>query len=310
MAAPPTSSATRPAALRRAFFGTDRLRAGWRVALFLAVMTLVGSAERFAVGAAHVRLPDDWTPLSLGLGEAFTLSAVLVATAVLARLDRRSFRHFGIAWREAFGARFWEGSAWGLATVALLVGAIAALGGYEVRGLAYHGPALVRMTAGWLVAMALIGLAEETWFRGYPLAALTEGIGFWPAAILTSVVFGCIHYFLKPMENLADGLSVGLLGLFLCLTLRRTGNLWFAIGFHAAFDFAALALFGAPNTGNGGKPVPTRLLDSTFHGPDWLTGGVRGVEASGLVFAAIALLFVLFHLRFRANRFPMADGGV
>jgi len=97
---------------------------------------------------------------------------------------------------------------------------------------------------------------------------------------------------------------VGLIGLFLCFTLRRTGSLWFAIGFHFAFDFAAIPFVGAPNTGNHGHPVDTRLLNATFSGPDWLTGGVRGIEASWLVFPVIAGLFGLCHWKFREARFP------
>jgi len=38
---------------------------------------------------------------------------------------------------------------------------------------------------------------------------------------------------------------------------------------------------------------------------DWLTGGVRGVEASGLVFIVIAAMFGLFHLRHREVKYPM-----
>ena len=67
----------------------------------------------------------------------------------------------------------------------------------------------------------------------------------------------------------------------------------------------ALSLFGAPNTGNQGRPVSGHLLDGTFSGPDWLTGGVRGVEASGLVFIVIAAMFGLFHLRHREVKYPM-----
>jgi len=50
--------------------------------------------------------------------------------------------------------------------------------------------------------------------------------------------------------------------------------------------------------------VASRLLDGRFTGPEWLTGGVRGVEASWLVFVVIAALFALFHVRFRSARFP------
>ena len=77
----------------------------------------------------------------------------------------------------------------------------------------------------------------------------------------------------------------------------------FAVGFHALFDYAALYIFGAPNSGNrGGTPIDTRLLSGTFHGPSWLTGGPLGVEASWLVFPVIALLFLFFDRIHRAVR--------
>src|SRR5438445_13630331 len=90
------------------------------------------------------------------------------------------------------------------------------------------------------------------------------------------------------MEDLADFASVGLIGLFLCLTLRRTGSLWFAVGFHAGFDSAALTVVGAPNTGNGGRPISDPLLPTTFTGPEWLSAGPRGCGASQLAFRVIA----------------------
>jgi phosphate/sulfate permease len=54
--------------------------------------------------------------------------------------------------------------------------------------------------------------------------------------------------------------------------------------------------------------VDTRLLDATFTGPGWLTGGVRGIEASWLVFPVIAMLFAMFHGRFPETRFPPEAG--
>ncbi len=137
-------------------------------------------------------------------------------------------------------------------------------------------------------------------------SALSDGMRFWPAVWLHSLDFAATHYFGMPMENLADALSVGLIGLFLCFTIRRTGNPWFAIGFHFTFDFAALSLFGAPNTGNDGRPIEGHLPDGVFSGPDWLTGGVRGAEASWFVFPVITALFALFHLRHREVRYPLA----
>jgi membrane protease YdiL (CAAX protease family) len=293
-----------PSRWRRAFFGPVRLRAGWRLALFLAITTALSALARAVVVAAKIPLTEQWTAGAFVGIELITFAIAVAATAIMARVDRLPFTSFGLPWRQAFGALFWEGSLWGFGSVMVLVAAIASLGGYHVHGWAMEGGALVANAALWLAAMLLVGLSEEAAFRGYPLVALTDGIGFWPASALLSVDFAATHYFFKPMENIADALSVGLIGLFLCFTLRRTGSLWFAIGFHFAFDFAAIPLCGAPNTGNQGRPVDTRLLDATFTGPDWLTGGVRGMEASWLVFGVIAALFAMVHRRFPDARFP------
>jgi|SRR5580704_8830464 hypothetical protein len=72
---------------------------------------------------------------------------------------------------------------------------------------------------------------------------------------------------LKPHEDWIDPISVALYGVFWCLTLRRTGSLWFAVGFHAASDYADMVVFAEPNSGNDGKPIPGHLLDLRFHGP-------------------------------------------
>jgi len=116
-------------------------------------------------------------------------------------------------------------------------------------GFALHGGALWYFLGLWIIANLLIGFSEELQFRSYLLATLADGIGFWAAAILLSIGFGALHYFLKPHERWEDFASTALLGLFVCLTLRRTGSLAFAIGFHAAFDFANLFVW------SGQKPA-------------------------------------------------------
>jgi hypothetical protein len=227
----------------------------------------------------------------------------------MGRVEKRSLRDYGLPLGRAFGSLFWQGSLWGFLAVVALVLLIALAGGVAVRGPALSGPGLLSSALLWALAMTALGMAEEFLFRGYPLAALASGMGFWPAAVLLSLVFGALHYFTKPMETWMDGASVTLIGIFLCLTLRRTGDLWFAIGFHAAFDFAALALFAAPNSGNGGRPVDNHLLDVAYRGPDWLTGGSCGIEASVFAFAVIAALFFVLDRRFPRPCFPPSSAG-
>lgn len=188
---------------------------------------------------------------------------------------------------------------WGAVPAALLVAAIGAAGGWSATGLAQSGGALARYALLWALAFLLVGINEEVLFRGYSLLTLARGMGFWPAALLLSALFGADHYFTKPMETWADGFSTGLFGLFLCYTVRLTGDVWLATGWHFGWNFTALAVFGGPNTGNDGKPLTGHLLASSFHGPQWLTGGPMGPEASLLVFPLIAILFGACAWRFR-----------
>jgi hypothetical protein len=46
------------------------------------------------------------------------------------------------------------------------------------------------------------------------------------------------------------------------------------------------------------------LLNSSFHGPPWLTGGSVGPEGSLFAFIIIVNLFLVFHLFYPRARFP------
>jgi|SRR6185369_8524539 len=292
------------ATLRKLFLGPQGLRAGWGLLIYLVLFNLMGGLL-FLVLQRVLNIPDNppWTPgLILG-GEAVQLVFALVATAILGRIEKRSLAAYGVALRTAFGRLFWEGALWGILSISAVIGMMALAGGYTVSGLAIHGAAALGSTILWALAFLFIGLYEEIYFRGYPLAALTRGLGFWPAALLLSFLFGALHYFQKPMETWMDFASVTLIGLFFCVAIRLTGDVWFAIGWHFTYNFGSMFLFGGPNTGNQGQPIPGHLLDSAFHGPTWLTGGPMGPEASIFIFAVIAALFVGIDRRFGGRRF-------
>jgi len=275
--------------------------------LFLILLVLSQLIE-WGLGtlALRLRLVDvsdmTWRPSLFIAFEGVSALAVLGATFAIVIIGRRSLRELGYAGKDA-GKLLVAGSALGAAAPMLLIAAIAALGGFTFGTFAMHGTQLAAYALAWLVAMFGIGLAEELTFRGPAFLLLGETIGLWPAAIVASAIFAALHYFGKPGENLADALSVGLLGLFMAFTVIRTGSIWFAVGFHALFDDVALYVLGAPNSGNhAGQPLPTRLLTGGYHGPAWLTGGKLGIEASWLIFPIIALMFVGFHL---ATRTPL-----
>jgi uncharacterized protein len=291
--------------MRALFVGPDGIRYGWRVIAFTVLaMALHGGLQALIVFGLGYSPSPGFSPSDLTVSDSVGIVGVVIVMLLFARLERRRFADYGLPLPRRGGIDIVAGLLWGFAAVALTIGLIAAAGGLEIRGLALQGADLRRSALLWSITMIVLGVFEELLFRGYTLATLTRGTGFWTAAILLSAFFGGIHYVSKPMENLADALAVGLLGLFLCLTIARTGAVWWAIGFHAAFDFAALVLFAAPNTGNQGLPLPGHLLDVRYTGAEWLTGGPRGVEASIMIFPVLALMFAVF-----ANRYPSPKGG-
>jgi len=80
-------------------------------------------------------------------------------------------------------------------------------------------------------------LGEELLFRGYFFGALRNWKGFWPAAIITGLVFGAIHIGSSPI-----GFTVPLafFGFGLCLLYQHTGSLYPCIALHALNNSIAL----------------------------------------------------------------------
>jgi membrane protease YdiL (CAAX protease family) len=269
------------------------------------VMVVEAAVGRIVTGLWQIPSHAPWTPRLLLGREALYFAIVLSVTLLLGLMQGRSLAIYGFPLRYAFGGGFWEGAAWGLGSCAAIYAVLAAVGCYTVRGFAVRGAEAVRFAGLWALAMLAVAVYEELYFRGFPLFTLSCGLGFWPAAILLSLYFGGLHYLGKPNETLLDLVNVALIGLFFCFTVRRTGDVWFGIGWHFSFNYGSLAVFGSPNSGNdGGKPLAGRLLEGVFTGPDWLTGGPTGAQASVVTLAVVAALFAVFHWRHREQRYP------
>jgi hypothetical protein len=290
--------------LNRVFLGPSGIRSGWRLLIFNAIFFALSAATTVIARLIMGTEEPEWTPAVFLAGRSASLVIALISIGIMAKIERRSFSGYGFTRESAFGKLFWEGSLWGILTISAVALLISLLGGYSIRGVFLHGREILIFAIIWALAFLIASLFEELVFRGYELFTLASGIRFWPAAIFLSLFFGFVlHFAMKPQETLVDGLSVSLIALFFCLTVRRTGNLWFAIGWHFAFNFGSLFLFGFPNTGNKGLPLPNHFFDSSVHGPVWLTGGPMGAEASIFVFPVMAILFLAFHHRFRAVKF-------
>lgn len=222
--------------------------------------------------------------------ESIMLVAAILPGFLMAKIEQRSFGDFGLPFHRAFRKNFWVGSLWGLASLSVLILALRLTHSFEFGSVVLHGPQLIKFALYYLALFLATALFEEFLLRGYSQWILSRAFTFWPAAIFLSGAFGYIHKG-NPGEAKSGLIAAGLIGLFLCLTLRRTGDLWWAVGFHMAWDWGESFLYSVPDSG---ILLPGHLLNSRLHGPEWLTGGSVGPEGSYMIFAIIMVLWILF----------------
>jgi membrane protease YdiL (CAAX protease family) len=302
------SSSPLTLALKPIFVGPNGLRAGWRLLMFLALFAvLVGGFVLVRAGGPQGFLekyknqsPITITPLVMGGSEAITLLFLCAAALIMGKLEHRKFSDYGLPLRKILGKDFWLGSCSGFLAISGTLLTMFLMHGFRITGLALHGTAIVSSLVGWGIAFLLAGLVEEFLFRGYIQYTLASGIGFWPAAFVMSGLFGLGHAF-NSNENAVGSEAVVLFGLLLCLFLRKTGNLWCAVGFHLGYDWGQM-FYGVPDSGI----VPYHnLLSSTLSGPRWLTGGTVGPEASFLTPLALLVVALVFSRHHREIRYQV-----
>lgn len=220
---------------------------------------------------------------------------MLTAAVSIARIEHRPFGSYGLPWKRALGARFWEGAGWGFSGMTVILLILRASHSFSFGSTEIYGRQLLFYPLGWGVYFLAVALYEEFSFRGYSQFTLTSGMGFWPAAFLLSAVFAVVHL-ANPGENVIGVLQVFVTALLLCLSLRRTGNLWFALGLHGAWDWAETFFYGVPDSGFQG---PGHFLNPMFQGPKCLTGGTAGPEGSMVTLLVELAMIGLVAIRFR-----------
>jgi len=274
----------------------------WRAILFVlltvfVVMPLLGKLLDAILGPPPPG-PFHLDPANLTIAEVFNFASGFIVVGLFALYEHRRVDSYGMPIGEALKSPSFEGFAIGVAQTAVVAAAMYAYGAMQVRGLALSGAAIAWSALAWLGACICVGIAEEFLFRGYFLQTLWKAIGFWPAAGAVAAIFAGVHYLLKPGENVWDILALVSFSIVCSYSVLRTGNLWFAVGFHSAYDFMQFFVIGTPN---GGQIPVGRLLDATFNGPAWLTGGSLGTEANWFAVPLDALAFLYLWWRFRRN---------
>lgn len=165
--------------------------------------------------------------------------------------------------------------------IGLLMGAGLMLASFAIvwgfGGLQVHGTTTgYDFVTAFVLLGAQAGVVEEVLFRWIMFRLPEEYLGTWAATALSAAVFGLIHVS-NPEGSLAGGIAIMLeAGILFGLLYALTRSLWVVIGVHAAWNLTQGPLLGITVSGamEGG------WLDTTARGPDLLSGGAFGLEAS------------------------------
>jgi len=302
---------------RRIFLGPYGLRAGWSLLIYFAILFSIAFGIRAvhdynkhkahpAAAAAVAARQDPNAPMRATDAieqEGIAFSVILAISLVMALIERRRVSAYGLGGQRAV-SRFLVGTVWGLAAMGLLIGALRLLHLLSFDAQLDHGWQIVRFGALQLAGFLFVGLLEEYMFRGYLQFTLTRGlvglssvisrqhgkaVAFWIATLITSALFFLAHTG-NSGEDKVGLLLVFLAGVAFVVALWRTGSLWWAIGFHMAWDWSQSFLYGVPDSG---LLVQGRMFATHAMGNPVLSGGTVGPEGSVLCIPVLLLVIVV-----------------
>lgn len=184
------------------------------------------------------------------------------------------------------------GVALGFLLFSLIVGVAALADVYNIvgeGGFAALLPALVTMTV-------VPGFMEELLFRGILFRWIEELGGSWVALLVTSALFGLAHMF-NPNASMLSSFAIAVeAGVLLGGAYMLTRSLWAPIGLHAAWNFTQGFIYDVPVSGHDTEG----LVEAQLSGPELLSGGAFGLEASLIAMAiatAAGVLLVVLAVR-------------
>jgi len=310
--------------LQRLFFGDDGLRAGWSVALFLILVYLSGRVLGAALNHLHLLHGASkghalvLTSRNTALEDAVGFGSFALAAWLVSLVERRPFARYGLALRR-MPTDFLMGIFWGFTLLSALVGTLSLTHAIAFDGILLHGAAAFRYAGQWGLAFLFVGLTEEFATRGFLQYTVARGvsgitrtidptnrrahlIGFWVAATMFSILLFMAGHLGNPGESFAGILVVGAAGAMFAFSLYRTGTLWWAIGFHAAWDWAQTFFYGVSDSGLTGQG---HLLQTHPVGASLISGGAVGPEGSILALPTLLLAALIIHFTLPRRDYPL-----
>lgn len=287
--------------MRRIFIGSSGLRAGWGVAVFVALLIVLAAATYGLIRVLPLPPFDSggsvtMTPFNKGIVDAVLYMITLIATAIMAKLERRKLADYGLGSRKAV-RRFFFGSGCGFFFMSLLVFIL-----FESKAVTFqHQPVPLHSAfmygIEWFISMFFVGAFEEILFRGYLQWTLGRGLTFWGASLLLAILFGLAHGS-NPGESHIGLVSAAVFGLLFSLSIWYTRSLWWAIGFHTTWNWGMTFFYGTPNSG---LLAEGRFLSVAPRGSPILSGGATGPEGSTWMLPILLLAALVIYLSYRSS---------
>jgi len=264
----------------------SHVRSGWKAFLFFlsyGAFTLVLALPCFVIMAVLQKQPQ---PHMESVEPFLGATAALAVSLWAVRIEERSFQSLGFVLQGRWFREFGLGTLLGGMLITLVALLLRLQGGFHWAS----NPAgsLKGIAIGFLL-FVVVGVHEETVFRGYPFQRLMERTGVWPTQVVLGFLFAAMHLG-NPGISMA-GLTLKLLTmlhLFLAAILfglcyLRTRSLALPIGVHLGWNWFQGSLLGFDVSGT---TMAKGFWKPVLHqGPDWLTGGAVGLEGS--VFCAL-----------------------
>lgn len=184
----------------------------------------------------------------LVVAEISLLIAAFSATKIMAKIEDKSISEYYLFSKNKLKLYFF-GIFWGAIASFFVFFALYILfpKSFLVRNSFYH---LYLTLIYDFFLFSLFGIVEEVLFRGYALKTLKKNIGFWPASLITSAAFMLFHSQKFDSDIFSSNqlillfVEYFLAGIFLSCAVRRTGSLFWSIGFHGIWDFLVNFLTG------------------------------------------------------------------
>lgn len=169
----------------------------------------------------------------------------------------------------------------------LVVGSIVATGSASVSMSDFSGKAQFNI----IMTFLAVAVGEEILCRGIIFRLVDERWNTWAALIVSSLIFGLGHISNDNAtwwSSLAIAIEAGLL---LGAAYKWSGSLWLPIGIHWAWNYVQGNVFGLAVSG---RETGDAILATTVNGPDIITGGAFGPEASIITVIFGTLLTIVF----------------